>query len=77
MYVCYHLSVRRIWLEEVAMHPFRALLFRARVDGKDVQGCDFLRHDQHGRVVHLTVMVRPLTAAVPLRDRMAAELARV
>ena len=54
-----------------------ALMFRARVDGKDIQGCDFLRHDQDGRVVvQLTVMVRPLTAAVALRDRMAAELAR-
>ncbi len=53
-----------------------ALMFRARVDGKDIQGCDFLRHDQSGRVVQLTVMVRPLTAAMALRDRMAAELAR-
>jgi SnoaL-like domain len=53
-----------------------ALIFRARVDGKDIQGCDLLRHDQDGRVVELTVMVRPLTAAVALRDRMAAELAR-
>jgi ketosteroid isomerase-like protein len=53
-----------------------ALVFRARVDGKDIQGCDFLRHDRDGRVVQLTVMVRPLTAAVALRDRVAAELAR-
>jgi ketosteroid isomerase-like protein len=53
-----------------------ALMFRARVDGKDIQGCDFLHHDQDGRVVQLTVMVRPLTAAMALRDRMAAELAR-
>lgn len=53
-----------------------ALMFRARVDGKDLQGCDFLRHDEDGRVVQLTVMVRPLSAAVALRDRMAAELAR-
>jgi ketosteroid isomerase-like protein len=53
-----------------------ALMFRARVDGKDIQGCDFLRHDQDGRVVELTVMVRPLTAAVALRDRVAAEVTR-
>jgi hypothetical protein len=53
-----------------------ALMFRATVDGKEIQGCDFLRHDEAGRVVGLTVMVRPLSAAVALRDRMAAELAR-
>jgi ketosteroid isomerase-like protein len=53
-----------------------ALMVRARVDRKDIQGCDCLRHDQDGRVVQLTVMVRPLSAAVALRDRMAAELTR-
>jgi ketosteroid isomerase-like protein len=53
-----------------------ALMFRARVDGRDIQGCDFLHHDQDGRVVELTVMVRPLSAALALRDRMAAELAQ-
>jgi ketosteroid isomerase-like protein len=53
-----------------------ALMFRARVDGRDIEGCDFLHHDQDGRVVQLTVMVRPLSAALALRDRMAAELVR-
>ena len=53
-----------------------ALKFRARVHGKNIQGCDFLHHHQDGRVVQLTVMVGPLTAAVALRDRVAAELAR-
>jgi ketosteroid isomerase-like protein len=53
-----------------------ALIFRARVDGTQIQGCDFLRHDRDGRVVELTVMARPLTAALALRDRMTAELAQ-
>jgi hypothetical protein len=53
-----------------------ALLFRAHIDGKDIEGCDFLHHDQDGRVVQLTVMVRPLSAALALRDRMPAELVR-
>ena len=51
-----------------------ALMFRARVDQKEIQGCDFLHHDGQGRVDQLTVMVRPLSAALALRDRMAAEL---
>ena len=53
-----------------------ALIFRARVDGKQIRGCDFLRHDRDGRVVELTVTARPLTAALALRDRMTAELAQ-
>jgi len=52
-----------------------ALMFRARVDGKEVQGCDFLHDGENGLVDHLTVMVRPLSAALALRDRMAAQLA--
>jgi ketosteroid isomerase-like protein len=52
-----------------------ALMFRARVDGKEVQGCDFLHHAEDGSVDQLTVMVRPLSGALALRDRMAAELA--
>jgi hypothetical protein len=53
-----------------------ALMSRARVDGKDIQGCHPLRHDQDGRVAQLTVMVRPLSAAVVPRDSVAAELGR-
>jgi hypothetical protein len=50
-----------------------ALMFRARVDRKDLQGCDFLHHGEDGLVDKLTVMVRPLSAALALRDRMAAQ----
>jgi hypothetical protein len=52
-----------------------ALMFRARVGDKELEGCDFLHHDEDGLVDQLTVMVRPLSAAMALRDRMAAELA--
>lgn len=52
-----------------------ALRFRARIDGLDVEGCDFLHDDADGRVDEITVMVRPLSAAHALRDRMAAQLA--
>lgn len=52
-----------------------ALVFRARVGGEEIEGCDFLHHDRDGRVDQLTVMVRPLSAALSLRDRMAAQLA--
>ncbi len=52
-----------------------ALMFRARIDGKDIEGCDFLHHGANGLVDQLTVMVRPLSAALALRDRVAAQLA--
>lgn len=52
-----------------------ALMFRARVGDKELEGCDFLHHGDDGLVDRLTVMVRPLSAALALRDRMAAQLA--
>ncbi|NDU78133.1 nuclear transport factor 2 family protein [Actinomadura sp. DSM 109109] len=46
--------------------PAQALIFSARVLGKDVQGLDLLRFGESGLVTGLTVMVRPLPAAMTL-----------
>lgn len=44
----------------------QALVFSARVAGKAVQGLDLLRFGEDGLVTGLTVMVRPLPAAMTL-----------
>lgn len=44
----------------------QALIFTARVAGKAVQGLDLLRFGDTGLVTRLTVMVRPLPAAMTL-----------
>src|SRR5690606_5641077 len=46
--------------------PSQALIFDARVMGKSVQGLDLLRFGDDGLVTGLTVMVRPLPAAMTL-----------
>jgi FAD/FMN-containing dehydrogenase len=46
--------------------PAQALIFHARVLGKDVQGLDLLSFGDTGLVTGLTVMVRPLPAAMTL-----------
>ncbi|WP_030165600.1 nuclear transport factor 2 family protein [Spirillospora albida] len=46
--------------------PAQALIFRARVAGKAVQGLDLVRFGDTGLVTGLTVMVRPLPAAMTL-----------
>ncbi len=51
-----------------------ALIFEARVGDKEVQGLDLLRFDDEGLVTELTVMVRPLSAALALADAMRAKL---
>jgi ketosteroid isomerase-like protein len=54
-----------------------ALLFRATVAGREVQGCDFLHLDEDGRIDDLTVMVRPLSAANALSAAMAAQFDQI
>jgi ketosteroid isomerase-like protein len=52
-----------------------ALVFRARVGERELQGCDFLHTDEHGSIDDFSVMVRPLSAALALAEAMKAELA--
>ncbi|GAA3394370.1 nuclear transport factor 2 family protein [Cryptosporangium minutisporangium] len=54
-----------------------ALVFRATVGGKDVNGCDFLHLNDEGLIDELTVMVRPLSGAHALAEAMGAEFERV
>lgn len=56
--------------------PDHALVFRARVGEREIEGCDFLHLDADGLIGEMTVMVRPLTAAHALADAMKAQLAR-
>jgi hypothetical protein len=52
-----------------------ALVFRTRVGDRELEGCDFLHQTPDGRIDELTVMVRPLSAALALAEAMKAKLA--
>ena len=54
--------------------PGEALVFRARVGERQVEGCDFLSLNEDGSIRELTVMVRPLNGAVALAEAMKAQL---
>ena len=54
--------------------PDHALVFRARVGDREVEGCDFLHTDEAGLIDELFVMVRPLSGAMALAEAMRAEL---
>ena len=53
----------------------RALVFRARVADRDVEGIDLLRFDAAGRIRDLTVMVRPRSGLEALLKEVAPRLA--
>ncbi|WP_194833369.1 nuclear transport factor 2 family protein [Nocardia sp. XZ_19_369] len=54
-----------------------ALIFEATVNGKTVNGCDFLHYDDNGLIDSLTVMIRPLSAAQAMAEAMTAQFPRI
>lgn len=53
----------------------QALVFRARVRDRDLEGIDLIRFDEAGRIVDLTVFIRPRSAIEVLLEEVAPRLA--
>jgi hypothetical protein len=51
-----------------------ALVFRARLGDRELHGCDFLHVGDDGLIDELTVMVRPLSAALAFAEAMKTEV---
>ena len=67
------------YVREIASADGRdhALLFQATVNGRQIQGCDFLHVDDDGLIDDLTVMVRPLSGANALAEAMGAQFEQI
>jgi hypothetical protein len=62
---------REIGAADAADH---ALVFRARIGAREVEGCDFLHRGADGLIDELTVMVRPLNGVLALAEAMKVKL---
>lgn len=63
-----------VYTDEIGGPDPVALIFRCRIGDRQVEGLDLLRHDATGRVEALTVMVRPMSAAVALAEAVRARM---
>jgi hypothetical protein len=63
--------------ELVAKDGTRGLIFRARVDGRDLEGLDLIRFDERGLIRDFTVMIRPRSALEKLLAEVGSRLAAV
>src|SRR5205807_9740975 len=63
------------YTDELSGPSLHGLVFRARVGNRELEGIDLLRTTEDGTIADFTVMVRPLSAALALRDAMAEKLA--
>jgi hypothetical protein len=64
--------VREIGAPDAADH---VLVFQARVEGRQLEGSDFLHAGADGLIDEFVVMVRPLSAALALAEAMKTRLA--
>ena len=51
-----------------------ALVFRARVGEREIEGCDFIHLNDEGMIDELCVMVRPATGLMALAEAMKRQL---
>jgi hypothetical protein len=52
-----------------------ALVFRARIGDRELEGIDLFRFDDEGQIAELTVMVRPMSAVIALAEAVGPKLA--
>jgi SnoaL-like protein len=62
------------YTDELDADGRKALIFQARVGDRQVEGLDLLRFDDDGKIADFTVMVRPLSAAMALAERVGKGL---
>ena len=65
------------YIDDLSAPGSHALIFTAKVGGKDVQGLDHLRVDDDGLITEFTVMVRPLSGAIALAEAMGPRVAHL
>ena len=62
------------YVDELRGEQSVCLMFRAQTGGRELQGIDHLRLDEHGKVTELTVMMRPLSGLTAVAEAMRAKL---
>jgi hypothetical protein len=63
------------YTDDLGHDNLQALVFRARVGDKQVEGIDLLRLNGDGQIADFTVMVRPASALMALAEAMAPKVA--
>jgi hypothetical protein len=63
------------YTDELEGDGTHALIFRASVAGRDLEGIDLLRFDAQGLIADFTVLVRPMSGLVPFAEAMAERAA--
>ena len=63
------------YTDELTVDGAEALVFRASVGDRELEGIDLLRFDDAGLIRDFTVFVRPMSGLVPLAQAMGEKVA--
>jgi SnoaL-like domain len=63
------------YTDELGGGDTHALIFRASVAGREIEGIDLLRLDEDGLIADFTVMLRPLSGLIPFAQAMGEKVA--
>ena len=63
------------YTDELDAGGAQALIFRAAIDGREIEGLDLIRFDDDGLIADFTVMLRPLSGLVPFAQAMGEKVA--
>ena len=58
------------YTDELVTDGSHALIFKAAIEGKEIEGIDLLRFDEQGLIADFTVMLRPLSGLIPFAQAM-------
>lgn len=58
------------YTDELVTDGAHALIFKAAIEGKELEGIDLLRFDDQGLIADFTVMLRPLSGLIPFAQAM-------
>jgi hypothetical protein len=64
------------YTDELEADGAQALIFRAAIGGREIEGVDLIRFDGDGLIADFTVMLRPLSGLVPFAQAMGEKVAQ-
>jgi hypothetical protein len=64
------------YTDELETDGAHVLVFRAAIDGRELEGIDLLRFDEEGLIADFTVMLRPISGLLPFAQAMGEKVAQ-
>ena len=58
------------YTDELSLDGVEALVFRANIGDRELEGIDLLRFDENGLIADFTVFVRPMSGLIPFAQVM-------